>query len=531
MSRSQPDVPLARLGAIARRAVPARDWATVKNCAREILRQDNSNAEGWFLSGLYEKAAGHSNPARSAFGKALRFDSTRYDAAVELADLCLQALRHREALDLLLAHESRLKNSPLYLDRAARIYSRLGLHARAWPLYSKACELQPDADILKANLAANCVLVGKIDRARELYRELLQRHPGHQRNHYELSRLERVSDRTHLDQMLEVLQASQLPPARNVFLYYAIAKEFEDLGLLDEAFDYYKKGGDAASGLAYAAGYDVSSDVAVIDCIIDVCNADWLTDGKANERVIQDAKTPIFIVGLPRTGTTLTERIIASHSQVESADESFFLPMTINRAGGLSGSDPVPESIRAAAGSDLQDLAGRYLEAIDYRLGDRPMFIDKYPFNFLHLGFIAKAFPDARIVHLRRNPMDACFAMYKQSFFKFAYTLDDLGEYYVAYDRLHRHWKSVLGDRVIEVQYETLVGDFENQTRRLLDRLGLGFEPACLEFHKNETPSATASAAQIREKAHTRSVHKWKKLAGRLKPLQDHLERAGIQTG
>lgn len=124
--------------------------------------------------------------------------------------------------------------------------------------------------------------------------------------------------------------------------------------------------------------------------------------------------------------------------------------------------------------------------------------------------------------------MDACFAMYKQSFFKFAYTLEDVGEYYMAYDRLHRHWKDVLGERVIEVQYETLVSDFEPETRRLLDRLGLEFEPACLEFHKNETPSATASAAQIREKAHTRSVHKWKKLAGPLQPLRDRLEKAGI---
>lgn len=528
MSRKPPDDQLVRLSSVARRAVPANDWATVKNCAREILRLDKKNAEGWFLSGLFEKAAGHQNPARSAFAKALRFDSKRYDAAVELADQYLQALRHGEALELLEACEAQLNNSPLYLDRAARIYSRLGLHAKAWPLYSKACELQPDADSLKANLAANSVLVGKIEQARDLYQDLLRRHPAHQRNHYELSRLQRATDRIHLDQMLGLLRSSKQPPARNIFLYYAIAKELEDLEQWEESFDYYRQGGDAASRVAYAAGYEVSSDVELIDRIIAVCDRGWLTDKQANGKDLRGSKTPIFIVGLPRTGTTLTERIIASHSLVESADESFFLQIVINQASGLGGQEVTPEGIRLAAETDMGILASRYLEAIDYRLGDRPMFIDKYPFNFLYLGFIAKAFPDARIVHLRRNPMDACFAMYKQSFFKFAYTLEDLGEYYLAYDRLHRHWMDVLGERMIEVQYETLVSDFEPQTRRLLDRLGLEFEPACLDFHKNETPSATASAAQIREKAHTRSVHKWKKLAAPLQPLRQRLEQAGI---
>jgi hypothetical protein len=158
------------------------------------------------------------------------------------------------------------------------------------------------------------------------------------------------------------------------------------------------------------------------------------------------------------------------------------------------------------------------------------MFIDKLPDNFLYLGFIAKAFPHAHIIHLRRNPMDACFAMYKQSFFSFAYTLEDLGKYYSAYDRLRRHWGEALKDRVIEVEYESLVADPEGQTRALLDRLGLDFEQACIDFHLNKTPSATASAAQVREKAHTRSVKKWEKFERQLQPLKDYLDEAGIST-
>ena len=125
--------------------------------------------------------------------------------------------------------------------------------------------------------------------------------------------------------------------------------------------------------------------------------------------------------------------------------------------------------------------------------------------------------------------MDACFAMYKQSFFRFAYTLDDIAEYYLAYDRLHRHWADVLGDRVIEVEYEELVSDQEQQTRRILESLGLEFEPACLDFHLNQAPTATASAVQVREKAHTRSVGKWRNWENQLRPLRERLENAGIE--
>ncbi|MGD9264851.1 MAG: sulfotransferase, partial [Lysobacterales bacterium] len=185
---------------------------------------------------------------------------------------------------------------------------------------------------------------------------------------------------------------------------------------------------------------------------------------------------------------------------------------------------------RAAAKKNMGLIANGYMDAVEYRLSDSPVFIDKFPENFLYLGFIAKAFPDAHIIHLRRNPMDSCFAMYKQSYFKFAYTLESLGRYYVAYDRLRSHWKEVLKDRVIEVEYESLVADQEGQTRSLLDRLGLDFEQACLDFEQNEAPTATASAVQVREKAHTRSVHKWKRFANELHALKEHLENAGIRV-
>lgn len=520
----------ARLSAIARRAASGKDWPTVRRCAAELLQLDRRSAEGWFLSGLAEKAGGNLTRAADALGRALHCDSQRYDAAVELAAIHGTNLRHADAKELLDRYEPALSNSPYYLHMAATAWTRMGLHARAWPLYKAAFALQPGAEIFQAGLAACSVLMGRIDEAKSLYRGLLEKHPGHQRNHYELSRLARARDRTHIEQMKTVLDESRLPPEGNIFLYYAIAKELEDLGEWDESFHYYRLGGDAAAGVAQKAGYRVASDTAVIDGIREVCSAEWLGAADHAKAAEEPSPAPIFVVGLPRTGTTLTERIIASHSQVESADETFFMQITIRRLSGVqSRKDMSPRMIERAARENPARIAAGYLDAVRYRLEGKPLFIDKYPFNFLYLGFIARAFPEARIVHLRRHPMDACFAMYKQSFFRFAYTLEDLASYYIAYDRLSSHWRRHLGDRMIEVEYERLVSDPDSEIQQMLDRLGLGFEQACLDFHLNATPSATASAAQVREKAHTRSVARWQKFESHLQPLRDSLEEAGIR--
>ncbi len=498
----------------------------MKSCADEILRRDAGSAEGHFLAGLSEKAANRPVRAAEAFARALELDPARYDAAVELADECSRSFRHAEARALLERYEPSLGNSPRYLNLAGLTWSMLGMHERAWPLHHRANELQPGVPLFEANLAACSVYLGKIDEARALYLKLLERTPAHQRNHYHLARLARARDTTHVEQMKTVLRATRLPPEKNIFLYYALGKELEDLEQWDEAFEYYKMAGDAATSVS---NYDVAEDVALIERIIEVCSAAWLAAGPARVVTEVTGKTPIFIVGLPRTGTTLTERILASHSQVESLGETQFLQMVLRQVSGVPGVESMtPAMIEAAARQDIDLVADGYLNAVRYRLGKAPFFIDKFPENFLYLGFIAKACPQARLVHLRRHPMDACFAMYKQSFFRYAYTLENVGRYYVAYDRLARHWRSRLGERLVEVDYEALVSDQEGQTRRLLERLGLDFEPACLAFDRNEAASATASSVQVREKVHTRSVQRWKHFERQLQPLRHFLENAGI---
>lgn len=519
---------LEQVSLTARNAVQAKDWARVSACAKEILKQRKNSSEGHFLMGLVEKASNRPARAIKAFSKAINVDDKRYDAAIELASQYLRSNQYAEAVTLLQRYEYQMNDSPRYLDMAGTIYTNVGLPERGWPLYQKANELQPGVDALQVNLAACSVYVGKIDEAKEIYQRLLRKFPNHQRNHYELSRLVRATDTAHVEQMKEVLRSTKLPPDKNIYICYAIGKELEDLEEWNEAFQYYQSAGDAAASIA---NYDVETDLHLIDKIIDVCNKDWLADGVNEAPTDTSGKTPVFVVGLPRTGTTLTERILSCHSKVESAGESYFMQVVLRRESGVESTEGMnPAIVEATAKKDIGAIADGYLKAVAYKFGDKPMFIEKFPENFLYLGFIAKAYPHARIIHLQRNPMDACFAMYKQSFFRYAYTLDDLGRYYVAYNRLLNHWRKTLGDRLIEVEYELLVADQEGQTRELLEKLGLDFEEACLNFDQNITASNTASTVQIREKIHTRSVNRWKHFAEHLRPLKSHLEDAGIEV-
>ena len=507
---------------MARQALAANDWAAVGRYAIEISQLAPKEAEGPFLMGLSQKAL--KNPERAAgfFERALELSSDRYDAAIELASQWIMLSRYKEARELLDRYAEQLPDEAVYLDQAGHAWFVMGKYDKAWPLFERAVKLKPNAEAFQAHMAACAVFLGKTDVARSIYTRILKRNPKNQRIHYELAQLERAKNDIHVKQMLKAVRKGE--PSENIFLYYALGKEYEDLGRWEKSFDFYKRAGDAVTSVSR---YNVREDVAVIDEIIATCDKRWLRERPSTTETEQ---TPVFIVGLPRTGTTLTDRILSSHSLVQSAGESQLLQMVLrdgSRAGNVVGIND--SQIKAAAKREPASIAAAYMDAVSHRLDGSPFFIEKLPENVLYLGFVAKAWPNAKIVHLRRHPMDACFAMYKQSYFRFAYSLDDLGEYYLAYDRLSRHWRETLGSRMIELNYEDLVTEQETQTRRLLDGLGLDFEEACLHFDANAAPVATASSVQVREKVHSRSVQKWKNFETQLEPLRKRLEEGGVQ--
>jgi tetratricopeptide (TPR) repeat protein len=521
---------IPQLIAAAGQAMAQKNWLLVQNLADLILRADPQNADGHYLTGTVHRAQRRSSDAIDAFKKGLELDPRRYDIAIQLANSYSITRRNSDAAEILGEYEDHLYDNPHFLDLAGTIYTEIGLSEKAWPLFKRANELQPNIDVFQANLATCAVFLGKVEEARKLYVTLLERFPEHRKNHYQFSRLKKATDLVHVDQMKAILSSSKEKIDRDVPLYFAIAKELEDLELWDECFEYYRKACDAVLSIAK---FDAKRDTEIIDTIIDVFNRNWF-ETKTPAAKPNSAKTPIFIVGLPRTGTTLVERIVSSHSEVSSLGETLFLQMAMHKMSSLENRPEIDsEMLRELADKDLRPLADNYMQSIAYRLGEEEMFIEKLPFNFLYLGLIAKAWPNARFIHMVRNPIDACFSMYKQVFtwaYRYSYSIEHLGQYYVAYNKLRLHWNEVLGDRVIEVGYENLVHDQEAQTRKLLDRLGLEFEEGCLHFEKNTAPSATASSVQVRSKVHSGSIGKWHRFEKQLAPLKEHLIANGIDV-
>ena len=237
---------------------------------------------------------------------------------------------------------------------------------------------------------------------------------------------------------------------------------------------------------------------------------------------------PIFIVGLPRSGSTLVEQILASHSSVEGTME---LPNIMNIARKLGNSSKentaYPEILNSLNRTDLINLGKTFIEATKFIRTDRPIFIDKMPNNFSHIGLIKLILPKAKIIDARRNPMDTCFSCYKQLFARgqaFTYDQTEIARYYLNYIRLMDHWDEVLPGHVFRVQHEQLLEDQEKVTRDLLNFCELDFEHATLEFYKNSRAVKTASSEQVREPINTKGLHQWKKYETYLGDLKYHLK-------
>ena len=235
-----------------------------------------------------------------------------------------------------------------------------------------------------------------------------------------------------------------------------------------------------------------------------------------------------FIVGLPRSGSTLLDRILGSHSAVASRGERADFALELVRTAGPAANKT--DLVHRSTQLDFRLLGQRYCAHLPTTANARQ--IDKTPANFLYLGLIAAALPQARIVHVRRQPMDACYAMYKTLFrmaYPFSYDLRDLGHYWLAYQRLMAHWRALLpSERYIEIDYEDLVANQEAVTRRLVAHAGLPWEDACLSFERNPQPSLTASAAQVRQPIYNSSVGLWRRYESELAPLAAILRDAGV---
>jgi hypothetical protein len=317
--------------------------------------------------------------------------------------------------------------------------------------------------------------------------------------------------------MEALIRGGGLARPSEVMLRFALGKECEDLEMHDRAFGHV----DAGCHLQHRAiSRDPAAEIAEVDRIIDTHTRAWIDAAPSG----YSAAAPVFVAGLPRTGTTLVERIIASHPAMNSAGETGAFAAEMRRT--------LKDTSTPA---DLVSLGRRYVDSVTaFRVPDNVGFVDKTLQNYLYCGLIHAALPAAKIILIQRHPLDACWAIYKAHFqgkFAFSYHQIELAEYYLAYRRLSRHWRATLPpDALLEINYEDIVRDQAATSRRLIDFVGLPWDDEVLRFHQSPAPSATASAVQVRRPIYSSSVGKWRHHAERLAPLRARLAREIPET-
>ena len=427
------------------------------------------------------------------------------------------------ALDELAALERRSESDHAMMQRIAEMYLRCANHVAANRCYRRSAELRPDDARYVYNLASSCVALGAIDEAESHFDRVIALDPLDFGAYHSRATLRTwTAQDNHIAAMTALVQ--RLPDSHpgQVPLCYAIAREYEDIGEPERSFEYVERGARRRRAML---GYEVGSDVAAMRRIAQVFDERLLR----TERGPETNERSVFVLGLPRSGTTLVERILASHSRVDSLGEvDDFAFALVRLAAGPGGK---LEMVDRSAGIDFDRLGSLYRSSTAGYGHAGPWLIDKTPVNFLYLGLIHLALPGARVVHLRRHPLASCHAMYKTLFrmgYPFSYSLEDLGHYYLAYHRLMEHWRTVIPGSFIDLDYEELVRDQEATSRRLLDYCGLPWEDACLAFHRNDSPSATASAVQVRRPIYASSVDRWRSCERQLEPLRRFLESNGI---
>jgi len=409
------------------------------------------------------------------------------------------------------------------LSKLAELYLNCAQHKKAIKCYQQLVNLSPGNPQYLYNLASTIAFIGEFKQSEKLFNKVISLSPRDFDAYHGRSGVRKQAiQNNHIDSLKQCLFQYANDPKAEVFLNYALGKEFDDIDDYSKAYKSLQKGAEKRRA---QLSYQVSVDVTAMKKISQVFSKQAIENSTPSTAT----EAPIFIVGLPRSGTTLVDRIISSHSKVNSLGEiNDFAYSLMSSVGENNGKlNLIEKSVQI----DFNILSQKYANATKGYGKVAPYLIDKTPLNFLYLGLIKLAFPKSKVIHIKRHPLDSCFAMYKTLFrtgYPFSYDMNDLGEYYIAYYQLMAHWKSVNKNSFMDVEYNELVEDPEGESRKLLDYCDLSWEPSVIDFHKNTTSTATASAVQVRQLIYKTSVNRWKNYAEQLHPLALRLTRSGI---
>jgi len=495
-------------------ALARNDLAQAEPILRERLKEEPTDIGAIRMLAELAGRIGRNKDAETLLRRALElapgFAAARHNLAIAL---------HRQGrsedaigeIDQLLAHEP---GHPSYINLKAAALARLGDYEPSIALYRQVLVDYPHQPKVWMSLGHSLKTVGQLEESIDAYRRCLDLQLTLGEAWWSLANLKTFrfsdADRT---AMRAAIETPGLSEEDRFHLEFALGKAEEDAGAYEASFAHYAEGNRRRRALI---DYDAAELSRSVERQIGLFTPDFFA---AREGWGAHAADPIFVVSLPRSGSTLIEQILASHSQIEGTTELADIAALVTRVG--------PNGISSLSADDARALGEEYLERTRIqRKTDRPFFVDKMPNNWAHVGFIRLILPNATIIDARRHPLGCCFSNFKQHFARgqtFTYDLADLGQYYADYVRLMDHFDAVLPGYVHRIFYEAMVGDTEGQVRALLDHAHLSFEERCLRFHETERAVRTASSEQVRRPIFREGVEQWRRFDSWLDPLRQAL--------
>jgi tetratricopeptide (TPR) repeat protein len=522
------DKPLTRPPAEAQRLIQAGfdafragDLQRAADICKESLVNYPNMGRAHYLAAMIALASNDRASAIRALETTVRLNEGNAAAWTRLAELYATggALRRAEA-SLQNAVATQQGNAAT-LDHIGTVFRLAGNLQASLEWHEKACAANPEHVPFRINLANAHLFLGNRDTARSIVEDVVEKFPDDSQAHWLLSRAGEAASREHIEAM-KLLLTNNLPPQSVAYLQYAIGKELEDLGDWTGAFSAWSAG---AAARRERVAYDEAAEVELFETLETTFTSEWFEQLQGD---CVDAG-PVFIVGQPRTGTTLLDRMLDAHPAVTSAGELRHFGIAVRQATGFEEPRQFStELMRRAATTDVSAIGEAYVDMTSGLRLDAPHIVDKLPSNYLYLPLILASLPNARVIHMHRDPLDSCLAIFKQLFadaYLYSYDLEELARHYQRYQALMKTWRRRFGDRFIEVDYEELVAEPEETLRPVLQFIGLSWNDACLEYFSRDSAVTTASAYQVREAPHQRSVGHWKHFETELEPLRERLSR------
>ena len=491
---------------------------------RQFLLRYPKNVEAMRLLAKIGMELGISDDAETLLKSTLEFEP---DFQLGRFDY-VGVLQKRQKFEAAFENATVLRDSEPDNYNYQRLYANtcmnVGRHEEAITVYNEVLKIDPENPQILLMCGHAAKTIGRIDDAIDYYRRCYAARPDYGDAFWSLANLKTY---TLNDRELAIARRSEADAKTSVndrvHLCFALGKAFEDRRDIARAFEYYDRGNRLKK---QTLGYRSDIVTAEINAQIKVCSAQLL---EAKSGFGYPAPDPIFIVGLPRSGSTLLEQILASHSEV---DGTFELPNILILVAQLNGrrmageEAKYPGVLRELNESQIHELGKTYIEEARIHRAGAPFFTDKMPNNFRHIGLIKMILPNAKIIDARRAPMACCFSGFKQLFSAgqaFTYGLEEIGRYYRDYVRLMDHWDNVFPGQILRVQYEDVIDDLESQVARMLKYCGLEMQQACLDFHKTDRLVRTPSSEQVRQPINQQGLQQWKEFEEFLQPLETAL--------